>query len=154
VSKRSNKTELDEVTAAIIALELDPVAPAPELRAKLMERITPKPAFQPAVSIRSDEGEWNASGMPGISVKRLYDDPATKLSTVLLRLQPGAKYPPHKHLDAEQCLVVEGDVRLADSVYHAGDFIVAVAGSQHPTITTVSGATMLLIVGHNEFVSA
>jgi anti-sigma factor ChrR (cupin superfamily) len=137
-----------------LGLSLDPVQPRPGLRAELMSRITRNPHFKPAHLLRAGEGAWLDAGIEGIQYRPLYEDSVTKLTTVLLKMAPGAKYPSHHHGEAEQCLVLEGDVQWADQVYRAGDFLVASKDTVHPVIQTQGGNVLLLIMGHNEFVSA
>ena len=143
-------TDLAEA-ARLFAESLDPVAPAPGLKARLMTRVAQFEQLKPAADIRRDEGDW-VSEIPGIAMKTLYTDIAKRTSTVLLRMDPGASYPAHNHHGAEQCLVLKGDIRWGDLVYEEGDFIVMGKGTHHPEITTVHGNLLLLVSGGLEFV--
>ncbi len=78
-------------------------------------------------------------------VKSLHVDPATQYMTSLVRMAPGSKYPAHRHSGAEQCLVLEGDVRLGDVALAAGDYERAEAETIHGTIETKSGCLLLII---------
>ncbi len=69
-------------------------------------------------------------------------------------MEPGSVLPAHRHGDAEQCLVIEGDLRWEDLEYHTGDFVVARAGTRHPQLTTDNGNVLLLVTGDNEFIAA
>jgi len=140
--------------AAEIGFSLEPVAPRPELRARLMAKIKANPQFTPESLVRADEGKWTPIGVPGVAIKPLFRDPQSKLTTMLVRMDPGASLPSHHHGDAEQCLVLEGDVQWRDQVYTKGDFIVAGKESVHPAIRTVNGNLLLIISGHNEFIAA
>ena len=139
---------------ALLTLSLDPKPFRPAVKDKLMARIAAEAEYRPAVCIRAAQGDWVASEVPGVAIKPLYHDRDRGLSTVLVRMDPGTNYPSHKHYDAEQCLVLEGDLRWEDLEYRAGDFVVARAGSIHPRLTTEHGTLLLIVAGHNEFLPA
>lgn len=94
--------------------------------------------------VQRDEGVWRPAG-PGLLVKILYIDRDKETITSLLRMEAGASYAPHRHAAAEQCLVLEGDVRDGTNVLHAGDFQTAPAGSIHGNIWTEEGCLLLLV---------
>jgi anti-sigma factor ChrR (cupin superfamily) len=139
---------------ALLALCLDPKPVRPAVKEKLMARIAAEAQYRPAVCVRATQGDWVASGVPGIAIKSLYQDPASGLSTVLVRMDPSTTYPEHRHIEAEQCLVLQGDLRWEDLEYRAGDFVVARAGSIHPRLTTEHGNMLLIVSGGNEWLSA
>ena len=58
---------------------------------------------------------------------------------------PAPATPPHRHYDIEECFVLDGDLRLDDSVLHAGDYQRAEAGSVHGVQWTEGGCTLLII---------
>jgi anti-sigma factor ChrR (cupin superfamily) len=97
-------------------------------------------------AIRTFEGRWRESKYRGITYKRLYVDKAAGLVTMLVKLEPGAVLPAHRHARTEQCLIVEGDLIHEGESFTAGDFTWAEAGSIDPMLTTRHGA-LLLIVG-------
>ena len=137
-----------------LGLSLDPVQPRPGLRAELLSRITRNPHFKPAHLIRAGEGAWLDAGIEGIQYRPLYEDSVTKLTTVLLKMAPGAKYPlPSPRRSGavpgfgRRCPV--GRIRST----RAGDFLVASKDTVHPVIQTQGGNVLLLIMGHNEFVA-
>jgi anti-sigma factor ChrR (cupin superfamily) len=138
----------------LMALSLDPKPLRPAIKEKLMARIAAEAQYRPAVCIRAAQGNWVPTGVPGVAMKPLYRDRSNGLSTVLIRMDAGATYPAHRHIDAEQCLVVEGDLRWDNLEYRAGDFVVAAADSIHPRLTTEHGTVLLIVSGGNEFVTA
>ena len=145
------ETWSDEV---LMALSLDPKPLRPVIKERLMTRIAAEAQYRPAVCIRAVQDNWVPTGVPGVAMKPLYRDRSNGLSTVLIRMEAGATYPAHRHLDTEQCLVVEGDLRWEDLEYGAGDFVVASADSIHPRLTTEHGNVLLIVSGGNEFVTA
>ena len=49
---------------------------------------------------------WQASPFPGIEVKVLYNDAQTGMSTMLVKLAPGATIPLHEHVGVEQTYII------------------------------------------------
>lgn len=125
-----------------IALLAAPVAPPPSLRERLLERITPGVHAKRA----DEQGPWKPSGEPGVSYKKLYHDRTANLVTTLVKMEPGARWRSHRHKQAEQCLILEGDLHYSESkVYRAGDFTWADPGSVDPELYTVAGNLLLII---------
>jgi anti-sigma factor ChrR (cupin superfamily) len=95
-------------------------------------------------SVLTTEGVWRESA-PGVKFKILYHDRHADLLTTLVKMEPGAKIPAHMHSRAEQCLIVEGDLRQGGLVYGPGDFTYAEGGSVDEEISTVHGNVLLII---------
>ncbi len=91
-------------------------------------------------------GTWNETGYPGISIRQLYVDHPRGQFTALVRMNAGAVFPAHSHEFAEECLVLEGDLRFGDKVLYAGDFLRTAPGFQQQEQTTGSGC-LLYITG-------
>jgi len=137
--------------AWLLGESLQPVAPPPSLKSRLMSRVAQFEQLKPIADVRRNEDYWAHSGVPGIDIKPLFNEKETGRSTYLVRMEPGARLPAHYHPDAEQCLVLKGDIAWGDIVYEEGDFIVMGKNTHHPEIHTVHGNVLLLISGHNEF---
>ena len=101
--------------------------------------------------MRAHEGEWRETGIPGVTARILFQDRERELLTVLLRLAPGASYPAHTHGGWEECIVLEGDVRVGDEVMGPGDFQRSEGGSQHPRHWTRDGCLLYIqgVGGHS-----
>ena len=138
--------EIWDVEALVSSVE--PVAPPPALRNRLMGQLERYCATGPVVDVRRNEGEWVPTGIPGVDQRLLYIDPITKYSTFHMRMAPGAVIPPHRHRTNEQCLVLEGDLHWDDLTYGPGDFVVAGAHTVHTPISTQEGALVLVVAGH------
>ena len=125
---KSKRGTMDAQLAGELATGLlSPPMPAnvrERLRARVLERAN---GIQ---VVRADAGIWSQV-LPGISIKRLRADAATRSETNLWRLGPGAVIPEHQHADDEECLVVEGSIIQDGIEYHAGDYLHASAGSRH-----------------------
>ena len=138
--------------ATLLGSVVSVVAPPPGLRDRLMRRVADYEELKPASEVRTFDGGWRTTGLPGIDYKPLYHDKKSGMFTQLMRMEPGARYPQHMHYDDEQCLVLQGDVRWRESRYLQGDFVTISAGVLHQTLETDAGNVLLIISGHNEFV--
>jgi len=91
------------------------------------------------------DATWIDTGLPGIRARVLAVDKARSLVTLVIRAEPGAAYPPHRHHGPEECYVISGSVVIDGRVLHAGDFHHADEDSDHGEITTTEGAEVLLV---------
>lgn len=74
---------------------------------------------------------WSPSPFPGIEQKVLYNDAATGMSTVLVKMAPGSKVPLHTHMGIEQAYVLEGSVVDHDGEVTAGNYAWRDSGNTH-----------------------
>ena len=146
---QAHRDALVEMTkvAASLALTASPVEPPPDLKLGVMERINRHPhpgLFSKRVQ---EQGPWKPSRTtPGISYKKLYFDKDSGLVTMLVKMEPGARFDAHTHRRTEQCLILEGELRYSDDkIYRAGDFTWAEAGSIDPALYTVEGNVLLIV---------
>jgi len=99
------------------------------------ERLSGRLAPTPGGSVYVDPAQlaWQPSQFPGIQMKVLYRDDAVGEMTVLLKWEPGAVLPFHKHPEIEQSYVLEGSFYDHDGICRAGQFVYRVPGSMHET---------------------
>jgi predicted ChrR family anti-sigma factor len=150
------ETAAFDALVAQLGLSVAEATPSAAVRERLMARLArePQPASTPTHSVKpavpthldvlSGEGNW-VKLFDGVKTKTLFTDPATGYVTSLLKLNPGAQIPNHKHHGPEQCLIVAGEFKMNDKVYGPGDFTVALAGSEHLDLFTETGATLLIV---------
>ena len=133
-----------EETAALLPLGSS-ASPAPDqVREKLFARVRSNET--PAVHlVRSGDGAWASLGMPGVTAKTLFHESPVGNTTLLIRMQPGAVIPPHRHAAVEHCYVLEGDLHFGDLVMHTGDYHCAVGDTTHETSHTENGCLLLII---------
>jgi len=93
------------------------------------------------LTVQADAAQWQPFG-PGVQLKVLHE--AGGLMSYLLKLAPGASLPAHRHPCDEECVVLEGELRIGELVVPAGGFHLARQHSLHDRITTVTGATIYL----------
>lgn len=131
-----------ETVVAATALSHPPVTPSPELWDRIEAGLDSLPP-PGTVSVRVDDGEWVTLG-PGVEKKLLHRDTQQGIQSFLLRLKPGAVVPAHDHPKTEECVVLEGDLRMGADVLRAGEYHLAPAGIPHPALTTTGGALVFL----------
>lgn len=133
--------EFQEV-AGLLALAAAPVKPPARLRSKaLFFREEAEGIFVH----RAANPDWAPTPFPGVWVKQVAFEPERGMATTLVRMDPGAEYPDHRHTAEEQCYVVSGDIHLGDVVLGAGDYSKAVTGSRHGRIWTEKGCSLLIV---------
>lgn len=96
-------------------------------------------------TVRSGEIPWEDSPIPGIRFRRLHVDPVARRMTVVVRMEAGASYIPHRHKGLEESFVLEGTVISDGETFSAGDYHRAEAGSIHGVQTTETGCMLLII---------
>ena len=139
------RSEVRRFEEAAVEFALASAAEPPaELRSRVLAAIEDQPRDEVAI-IRKEQARWAETPFPGVTTQALYTDPATSNITQLVRLLPGAHYPPHHHMADEQCYVIEGDVKIGEDLFHAGDFTVATSGSNHGGVTTRHGCLLLIV---------
>ena len=99
---------------------------------------------------RRDQGDWEATGVEGVSVKQLFVDAERGYVTMLVQMVAGSSYPSHRHAGYEECYVLQGDLSVGDSVLHAGDYQRAEGGSVHVVQSTKNGCLLFIVSSQND----
>ncbi|HZS38224.1 MAG TPA: cupin domain-containing protein, partial [Polyangia bacterium] len=158
-----------EETLALLGTSLQPVAPPPSLRARLLESTREETladklarafdlAREKAAEIlaqltkpRTAENGWRPGPMPGME---LYDFKAgprlAGADTGLVRFPPKMRFPRHKHLGQETMLVLQGGFCTDDGRHlRPGDALVMETGTSHDMLIDDDGcvAAVSLRVG-------
>ena len=144
-----------EATLMMGALQLLPLAAEQvevpsELRDRIKRRIadSKRPAtFVEAGSYfaRSSEIGWLPYA-EGVEVKPLYNDPASKAQTVMVRMAPNRPFPPHDHAGDEDLYLIEGDAFVGDVPMRAGDYCRAIEGSAHNDVRSGARGALAIVV--------
>jgi quercetin dioxygenase-like cupin family protein len=114
--------------------------PALAIRRRLMERVADADGSH--LTIGADEGRWQPF-LDGVAIKVLREQAG--VLSYLLRLAPGATLPPHRHPQDEECLVLEGRLRVGSTLeIGPGGYHLAHGGALHATIRSETGATVFL----------
>lgn len=130
-------------------------APPPAVRERLLKRVAETPTSERArdgillrraglLITRSGDLPWEAAPVPGILSKSLYVDEQRKYSTSLVRVEPRAVYPSHRHNGIEEVFLLEGDFLIDGVQMVPGDFCRSEPGSVHGPSTSQFGALLLV----------
>jgi len=98
----------------------------------------------PSQTFRLSDIAW-ANAMEGVRQKPIWHDKATKRRAVLVRFEPGAKLPRHRHVGDELIFVIEGSNADESGEVMTGDMNFRPNGCEH-TVTTKNGATVFALV--------
>ena len=76
------------------------------------------------------------TSIPGMSWHKISYNQETGQGSYILKMEPGAKSLPHKHINYEEFLVLNGELIDSDSkIFKKGDFITFEPGSTHSSYT-------------------
>jgi len=120
------------------------------LQARIMARIDAESIAEQSgwVTVRTYDGAWERIA-PKIEKKLLQVDEANGTESYLLRVEPGAEAPPHRHETDEICIMLDGEVRYGDFFLRAGDYHFAPKGSIHGEAHSEKGALLFIHAGIN-----
>jgi anti-sigma factor ChrR (cupin superfamily) len=146
----SNDKALNSLWAGVLAEEIAPAHRLSEearvrIKRQLMTKIS-APAAPTADAglvrnVRREEG-WKQLSKR-MQVKVLHDDGHTL--SWLLKMLPGGGLPEHDHADgAEECMVLEGSLRINGEEFVAGDYQIALPGSVHHEVASDTGSLVYL----------
>jgi anti-sigma factor ChrR (cupin superfamily) len=142
-----DSTNSDSMPDDIAALLGDAIAPEPidaalvqRVKRRLLRRIAADQAER-HLTVQGHQGQWAALG-PGLQIKVLHQ--AGGIMSYLVKLAPGAALPPHRHPVDEECIVLEGELRIGDLRVGAGSFHLGRKDVLHDRVTTVDGALIYL----------
>ena len=125
---------------ALLAGAIEPVAPPPQVKEKLLARLPPA-----GIHFRfAGDGAFTPTRHPGVSVKLLHVDRDRRQFTVLMKLDPGAVYPSHAHDGPEECVVLEGEILVGGVRMRKGDYQRAEPGSAHVEQRSETGALLFV----------
>ena len=94
--------------------------------------------------IKVHEREWQEM-QPGIRMKQLWADEATKRRALITKIEPGAQLPLHRHIGDEFIYVIEGTMSDESGTVTAGNMGYRPDGCAH-TVSTKTGATVLAVI--------
>jgi len=107
---------------------------------RLMNRIAEESTGR-HLTVAAGEGQWRRL-LPGIERKVLHEQDG--VMSYLLKFAPGAVLPPHRHPHDEECVVLEGTLRIGELELAAGSFHRARRDLPHGQITSAGGCVIFL----------
>jgi len=93
----------------------------------------------PGLSLHVDDAAvpWVPTATPGVSWLVVAGQPGegtARDAAVLIRMEPGRGYPPHRHVGVEEVLVLRGGYRDAFGTFEASSYVRYEAGSTHAPV--------------------
>jgi quercetin dioxygenase-like cupin family protein len=146
-SCRRELETLRPVVDSFVFWENNVLRPSRSLWGRLAQRIaketgTPKAAAAP--SVLPPQPQWEEAA-PGIHVKILAKDVEQNRVSMLVRLEPGTEYPPHRHDGVEELHLLHGELMIDDKKLYPGEYIRAEADSVDHRVWSETGCTCVLL---------
>jgi anti-sigma factor ChrR (cupin superfamily) len=137
---------LRPVLDSFAAWPRDVLRPAPSLKVRLARRIAAGLGAEslPPAAPHWVEPEWEDVA-PGISCKLLAREQEKSVITMLVRLAPGAEYPPHTHAGVEELYLLDGELWIDERKLYPGDYNRAEPGTADKRVWSETGCTCVLI---------
>jgi anti-sigma factor ChrR (cupin superfamily) len=137
---------LDRLIHGFVAWPTDVLRPTSSLQTRLARRIaeeTGKPPVLPPAPQWS-EPDWEQVA-PGIECKLLATDEEKHRVSMLVRLAPGASYPPHTHAGVEELHLLDGELWIDERKLFPGDYNYGAPGAGDQRVWSETGCTCVLV---------
>ena len=95
--------------------------------------------------------EWGIAA-PGISCRLLASDAENNRVSMLVRLDPGTDYPPHRHAGREELYLLHGELMIDDKKIYPGDYVRAEADSVDHRVWSETGCTCALMTSTKDVI--
>ncbi len=137
---------LRPVVDSLVSWPTDVLRPAESLWGRLAQRISAETGEEPVLPATHEwsEPEWKDVA-PGISCKLLSTDAKTDRVSMLVRLAPGADYPPHSHAGVEELHLLHGELWIDNRKLYPGDYSRGEPGTAAKRVWSETGCTCVLI---------
>jgi anti-sigma factor ChrR (cupin superfamily) len=130
---------------AFVSWPTDVLRPSTSLWERLAGRIAAETGqVVPPAPAPPPEPDWEEAA-PGITCKLLATDAETGRVSMLVRLAPGAEYPPHTHDGVEELHMLAGELMVDDKKLHAGDYLRSEPGTTDRRVWSETGCTGVLL---------
>jgi anti-sigma factor ChrR (cupin superfamily) len=137
---------LRPVIDRFVAWPTDVLRPTTSLQARLALRIVEETGKQPMVppARQWSEPAWEQVA-PGIECKLLATDTERDRVSMLVRLAPGASYPPHTHAGIEELHLLDGELWIDERKLFPGDYNYGAPGAGDERVWSETGCTCVLV---------
>jgi hypothetical protein len=142
---RDELEALRPVLGAFVSWPRDVLRPPAPLWERLARRIGAETGTElSADSASVPESDWEDAA-PGISYKILARDTENKRVSLMVRLAPGAAYPPHRHGGVEELYLLDGELWIDSRKLYPGDYNRAESGTGDQHVWSETGCTCVLL---------
>jgi anti-sigma factor ChrR (cupin superfamily) len=143
------RRELESLRAVVdrfVAWPTDVLRPTTPLQQRLALRIAEETGKEPVPPPLQQwsEPEWEQVA-PGIECKLLATDAERHRVSMLVRLAPGASYPPHKHAGVEELHLLDGELMIDERKLFPGDYNYGAPGAGDDRVWSETGCTCVLV---------
>jgi hypothetical protein len=137
---------LRPIVDRFIAWPTDVLRPTTSLQARLAHRIAEETGKEPVLppAPQWSEPDWEQVA-PGIECKLLATDTERHRVSMLVRLAPGANYPPHTHAGVEELHLLDGELWIDERKLYPGDYNYGAPGAGDERVWSETGCTCVLI---------
>jgi hypothetical protein len=138
-----------QAAAATIAYSIPPMPIAPDLKDRLFQRLATESTVPetPLVAKLLQQAEtvtWETyAPMPEVQVGTFQLDLEKRQIACFVQAQGPAKFPPHRHAEDEEIVVLQGDLMIDGKLYGSGDRIYSEPGTVHQP-ETLNGCVLYL----------
>jgi anti-sigma factor ChrR (cupin superfamily) len=134
------------VVDQFVSWPADVLRPTTSLQTRLALRIADETGKQPVSppAPQWSEPEWEQVA-PGIECKLLATDTERHRVSMLVRLEPGASYPPHTHAGAEELHLLDGELWIDGRKLVPGDYNYGAPGAGDERVWSETGCTCVLV---------
>jgi anti-sigma factor ChrR (cupin superfamily) len=137
---------LRSVIDRFVCWPTDVLRPPTSLQTRLALRIAQDMGTEPVPppAPRWSEPEWEPVA-PGIECKLLASDTERDRVSMLVRLAPGASYPPHTHAGVEELHLLDGELWIDERQLFPGDYNYGPPGASDERVWSETGCTCFLV---------
>jgi anti-sigma factor ChrR (cupin superfamily) len=130
----------------LVSWPTDVLRPTASLQTRLALRIAQETGKQPVPppAPQWSEPEWEQVA-PGIECKLLATDTERHRVSMLVRLAPGASYPPHTHAGVEELHLLDGELWIDERKLFPGDYNYGAPGAGDEHVWSETGCTCVLV---------
>ena len=145
---------LKPVVKRFVSWPADVLRPDPSLQDRLAMRIAGESGRPPLkLSARKcSEPAWEAVA-PGIECKLLATDSQRHRVSMLVRLAPGASYPPHTHAGVEELHLLDGELWIDGHKLSPGDYNYGPPGAADYRVWSETGCTCVLVTSTKDMLA-
>jgi anti-sigma factor ChrR (cupin superfamily) len=124
----------------------DVLRPTRPLQERLALRIAADTGTGPVLPLARQwsEPDWEQVA-PGIECKLLANDREYNRVSMLVRLAPGASYPPHTHAGVEELHLLDGELWINGRKLVPGDYNYGAPGALDESVWSETGCTCVLV---------
>lgn len=142
---------LQSTLDAFVAWPTDVLRPPHSLQDRLARRIAEESGQEPLAppAPQWSEPDWERVA-PGIDCKILAKDSQRHRVSMLVKLAPGAAYPPHTHAGVEELHLLDGELWIDERKLHPGDYNRGEPGAGDKLVWSETGCTCILITSTDD----